>query len=170
MARTATLKPLTDTELVILNAATGRKDRSILPWPKSLTATPEARDAAVRALLKRGFLMEVSTSKKSAAWRTETAGRVLMLTITDAGIAALESTAAVSKRTLVGRPTGTKAEAILALLQTKGGTTIAALMAATGWQAHSIRGFLSGTVGKRLGHTVRSGKADGQDRRYHVEA
>lgn len=115
--------------------------------------------------------MEVPTSKKSAAWRTETAGRVLMLTITDAGIAALESTAAVSMRTLVGRPTSTKAEAILALLQTKGGTTtIAALMAATGWQAHSIRGFLSGTVGKRLGHTVRSGKADGQDRRYHVEA
>ena len=46
-----------------------------------------------------------------------------MLTITDAGIAALESTAAVSMRTLVGRPTSTKAEAILALLQTKGGTT-----------------------------------------------
>lgn len=39
MARTATLKPLTDTELVILNAATGRKHRSILPWQKSLTAT-----------------------------------------------------------------------------------------------------------------------------------
>ena len=42
-------------------------------------------------------------------------------------------------------------------------------MQASGWQAHSIRGFLSGTVAKRLGHTVRSMKADGRERRYHVE-
>ena len=43
-------------------------------------------------------------------------------------------------------------------------------MSATGWQAHSIRGFLSGTVTKTLGIAVCSEKPDGSDRRYHVEA
>jgi hypothetical protein len=59
---------------------------------------------------------------------------------------------------------------MLALLQSEGGATIAELMAATGWQAHSIRGFLSGTVAKRLGHTVRSVQIEGEARRYRVEA
>ena len=68
------------------------------------------------------------------------------------------------------KTTGTKGEAILALLRSKRGATIADMMTATGWQAHSIRGFLSGTVAKRFGHTVRSVKADGGERRYHVAA
>ena len=58
---------------------------------------------------------------------------------------------------------------MLSLLSRPDGASLEDLMQASGWQAHSIRGFLSGTVGKRLGHTVRSSKADGGERRYHVE-
>ena len=62
----------------------------------------------------------------------------------------------------------TKFSQCLTLLRRSEGATIAELMAATGWQSHSVRGFLSGAVKRKLGLTVTS--AVGQDalRRYHV--
>jgi hypothetical protein len=49
---------------------------------------------------------------------------------------------------------------LVALLRGVEGTTIEAMMAATGWQAHSVRGALSGSVKKVLGYTVVSEKLD----------
>ena len=61
----------------------------------------------------------------------------------------------------------TKSAAVLALLASKDGTTITEIAAATGWQNHSIRGFLSGTVKKKLGHEVARALVDGA-RRYRI--
>ena len=63
----------------------------------------------------------------------------------------------------------TKIEQCLALLTTPDGATIEELQAATGWQAHSVRGFLAGTVKKKLGLILDSQKADDGFRRYRVK-
>ena len=69
-----------------------------------------------------------------------------------------------------GTRDSSKAAKILDLLKQPDGTTLAELMKATGWQAHSVRGFLSGTVGKKLGLTVTSAKGEDGERTYSVEA
>jgi hypothetical protein len=54
---------------------------------------------------------------------------------------------------------------IIAMLRAPGGATIEAMACAVGWQPHSVRGFLSGVVRKRLGLTLVS--ADGENGRVY---
>ncbi|WP_395689409.1 DUF3489 domain-containing protein [Aestuariivirga sp.] len=60
-----------------------------------------------------------------------------------------------------------KSETIQAFLARPQGATISELSEATGWQAHSLRGFLSGTLKKKLGLRLDSSKGEG-GRRYRL--
>ena len=64
--------------------------------------------------------------------------------------------------------TGKLAE-LLKLVRRKTGASIEEMASATGWQAHSVRGAISGTLRKRLGLTVERSKTDGVTR-YRVAA
>ena len=54
----------------------------------------------------------------------------------------------------------TKRDRIISMLRTPTGTTIAAIMTATDWQQHSVRGFLAGVVRKKLGLNLVSEQTD----------
>ena len=64
---------------------------------------------------------------------------------------------------------GSKKAEILALLRRPQGATLAEIMAATGWQAHSVRGFISGSLGKKMGLSVASAKREDGERVYQLE-
>jgi hypothetical protein len=55
---------------------------------------------------------------------------------------------------------GSKQSRVIAMLQSPAGTTLAAMMKATGWQQHSVRGFLAGVVRKRLKLKLESKEVD----------
>lgn len=63
----------------------------------------------------------------------------------------------------------TKHDRVLTLLSQREGATIPQMMEATSWQQHSVRGFLAGTVKKKLGFTLNSSKTAGQLRRYRID-
>ena len=64
---------------------------------------------------------------------------------------------------------GSKKADIIRLLERAKGATLAELMTATGWQAHSVRGFISGTLGKRLKMKIDSFRTEKGDRAYRVK-
>ena len=63
-----------------------------------------------------------------------------------------------------------KTETILGLVKRAGGASLNEIMKATGWQAHSVRGFLSATLGRKMKLTIVSIRTGDGERRYSIQA
>jgi hypothetical protein len=72
------------------------------------------------------------------------------------------------KKSLPSFRTGTKQALLIDLLKRKNGATLIEAMEVTGWQAHSVRGAISGTLKKKLGLTVTSKVVEGRGRVYQI--
>ena len=78
--------------------------------------------------------------------------------------AAHKATAATAE----GVRQGSKTAKVLELVKRSGGATLKQLLKATGWQSHSVRGFLSGTLGKKMGLQIESSKTNDGERVYSL--
>jgi hypothetical protein len=71
-----------------------------------------------------------------------------------------------AKQLKPAKKSNSKSDQVLLLLRGKGGASIAGLQKQTGWQSHSARGFLSGTVKKKLDLELFSERTEKGERRY----
>ena len=100
------------------------------------------------------------------------------MAITSAGFEAIgidakpdsDAVATASVATTGTRRAGTKQAMLIDLLRRKDGTTLDEMVAATGWQAHSVRGVMSAALKKKLGLTITSEKIEGRGRVYRIAA
>ena len=189
---------LTDTQLIVLSTAAQRDGGAALPPPKSVELQGAAVSHVLKSLLNKGLLAEQAAEHDAAAWRESKDGQRLTLVITDAGrqkigIATEKSAkkqsaggkvSASKRRTRATRQTagskskrrpqrpaaraGTKQSVLIDLLSRRDGATIAEAVKATGWQPHSVRGAISGTLKKKLGLAVTSNKVEGRGRVYRI--
>lgn len=124
--------------------------------------TKSSKKAAKKATSKKQQVVEtkaaetkpVETPVQEAAAETKTARKVK-----------------VSKHPKERKPrTGTKAATILQMIQREGGASVEELAKATGWQKHSVRGFISGNLHKKQGLKVDSIKRENGTHAYTLVA
>ena len=169
---------LSDTQLVILTAAAKRESGAALPPPASLKTKGGALTAVLKSLLKRGLLEEQPAAASDEVWREDGDGRPVTLAITIAGFEAIgidakpnsDAVVTASVETTGTRRAGTKQAVLIDLLRRKDGTTLDEMVAATGWQAHSVRGAMSAALKKKLGLIITSEKTEGRGRVYRIGA
>ena len=173
---------LSDTQRVILSAASQRTDRIALPLPKSPKGG--AAHKVINALIEKGFLKEVKANRKlnDTVWRDADTGSPLTLVITDAGLAAIgiepdEPKEPASEAPAFPQPAapkerkpreGTKQQQMIDLLRRPKGATLVEIVEATGWQQHTIRGAMAGALKKKLGLTITSEKDETRGRVYKI--
>jgi hypothetical protein len=114
------------------------------------------------------------TDRKTAVARIWKAVQALTATAAPQAAPAAPKQAKAAKETTEGdaaKPAreGSKKAIVLELLRRPEGATLADIQAVTSWQAHSVRGFLSGALGKKMGLAIESIKTPDGARSYRLK-
>lgn len=187
----------TDAQALFLSAAAQRNPMLLVPPPKTFKGNKATATRVLNSLIKRGLAEERLAKPGEPTWRDdEKSGQRLTLALSVAGrkVAGVEAEAPPAPAARKGakaaptKPTantvsappvpvvaggarkGTKLALLGDLLRRKGGATIEEAVKAMGWQPHSIRGAISGTLKKKLGLAVASEAVEGRGRVYRIAA
>ncbi len=181
-----------DTPSLILSRAATRPGNLELPLPEGLVGA--AAKMVVGKMIARGWLEEVEANLRRGEpiWRETGDGHGTTLIATEAGLEAIGidpvvANAVASARKAKPKPepvqmpddtdtakpvairAGTKQAQIIALLQRSEGATVAEMVEATGWQAHTVRGSISGALKKKLGLPIIAEKVEGRGTVYRSD-
>jgi hypothetical protein len=185
---------LSDTQLVVLSAACQRPNRLVLPLPDRLKGGAPAK--VIAGLAAKGLVQEVDAKRGDPVWRDTGDGHGVTLVATEAAFRALgieaeeapgapdtaeePSTATTDATTTEAAPgapagapvrktrAGSKQAQLVAMLRRRKGASIEEIVAAFGWQKHTVRGAIAGALKKKLGLDVTSEKIDGRGRVYRI--
>jgi predicted transcriptional regulator len=179
-----TMAKLNDTQLMILSAASQRRDFSVYPLPKSVKNGDGPKH--LKKLLSLQMIEEVEAVGDAPVWRVHEDGYNVTLILADEGFRALGVEREKQRQTSRNSPPRKPAlrqslqpplhavptqsrRSMIALLQRPKGTTIDELAQTTGWQKHSVHGVMSGVLRKKLGLNITS-EAGPHGRTYRIVA
>jgi hypothetical protein len=171
-----------DTQLVVLSAASQRPNHSVYPLTVKLPGGAVAK--VLGSLLAKGLIKEIQAKREDTVWREDKNRGRLTLRATPAALATLgiegreTSTDTDAKPSRKGRNsskskqprrrTGSKQAKLIEMLKRPNGATIEEIVKKFGWQAHTVRGALAGALKKKLSLKVLSEKAEGRERVYRI--
>lgn len=143
---------LTDSQRALLEAAAKHPQKILCDFP---------------ANLKGGALIKVLTALGNSgliATHSQTTEGTTQYAITAAGREAIGAKPEIQPK----QREGTKQSTLIELLKRPEGASLAEMVQATGWQQHTIRGAMAGSLKKKLSLNIVSEKTDGQERKYRI--
>lgn len=185
---------LSDSQLVVLSTACQRPDAFV--FPVTLKLKGNAIGNVLKSLLTKGLLEEIPGRADDTIWRYDDEGAPLTLRATRTAFDALgiepddtltgdtadtdETAAAEATEPAEPAPVaptgaparktreGSKQAQLIGMLKRPEGASIEEIVAAFGWQAHTVRGAIAGALKKKLGLDVTSEKVEGRGRVYRI--
>jgi hypothetical protein len=166
---------LSETQTTVLSGACAREDGLIFPVTANIKGG--AVGNVLKSLLKRGLIEEISAADPDTVWRHDEDMGPITLRATPLAYSALGQTGeTLAPENGHGAPPATTAHRrpnkqamLIEMLEAPDGATIAQIVEATGWQPHTVRGAISGSLKKKLGLNVLSEKVEGRGRFYKIK-
>lgn len=143
---------LTDSQRALLEAAAKHPQKLLCDFPANLKGG--ALIKVLNALSNAGLVARYANAPEGS----------MQLAITPEGLAAIGSAPVNAPK----QRDGTKQSALIELLKRPEGASLAEMVEATGWQQHTVRGAMAGSLKKKLSLDIVSEKSDGQERKYRI--
>ena len=180
---------LTDVQTELLTIACARLGRLVLPLPDRLKGG--AATKVVASLIAKGLVEEADAGQDDPAWRDIGDGHGVTLVATDLAVSAIgnappadetptafsEGAGQAEEVTADSEPAAetaprtrgdSKQARLIEMLKRSEGASVAEIVAAFGWQPHTVRGAIAGALKKKLGLNVTSGKEEERGRVYRI--